>query len=162
MDLYLLRHADADTDAPSDDLRRLSLMGIEQSKRVAAFCVRHRLQPNVLLTSPLPRARETAEIVARGLNIGWEEAPWLAAGATAETFLAEMAAYRAHNMVMLVGHEPDLAGFVARLTGAYGAQPYHIRKASLTHLWVMALREGAGQLQASIPETWMAGSTDGT
>ena len=54
--LYLLRHADADTPAPSDDARPLSEKGIDQAKKVARFCEAHDMQLSLILTSPLRRA----------------------------------------------------------------------------------------------------------
>ena len=64
MQLYLLRHADADTDAPTDDARPLSEKGIAQAKKVARFCEAHEMHLSLILTSPLRRAHETARPVA--------------------------------------------------------------------------------------------------
>jgi len=63
--VYLLRHADANTEAATDDARPLSQKGISQARKVGRFCKDHNLKPDVIITSPVrsisvePSARAT-------------------------------------------------------------------------------------------------------
>jgi phosphohistidine phosphatase len=149
--LYILRHADADTEAASDDDRRLSDKGKDQAKHVAHFCKEHGLHPSLILSSPLPRAHETAEPVAAALKVEVVIVPWLSSGMMPTTGVEELKAYRAHPSVMIVGHEPDLSALIAHLTGLPSPALLHIRKASLTALHLDVLRAGAGRLEFSLP-----------
>lgn len=149
--LYILRHADADTEAARDNDRRLSEKGKEQAKEVAHFCKKHKLQPSLILSSPLPRAHETAEPVATALKLEVVIAPWLSSGMMPTTGEEELKAHRAHPCVMLVGHEPDLSALIAHFTGLPSPSLLHIRKASLTALHLDVVRAGAGRLEFSVP-----------
>src|SRR5687767_9827069 len=117
MDLFLLRHANADTKADTDDERPLSEKGIAQSRKVARFCELHQLVPEMILTSPLRRARETAEIVVSHLRVELLVVPWLASGMEAETALNELKSYDRFARLMIVGHEPDFSELAAHLLG---------------------------------------------
>ena len=149
--LYLLRHADADTPAPSDGARQLSEKGIDQAKKVARFCEAHDMQVSIILTSPLRRALETAKPVAAALRAEMTIAPWLSSGMHPHTALEELRAYRAQNSVMLVGHEPDFSQLAAFLLGLPTNNAIHVRKGSLTVLELDVFRGGAATLQFSIP-----------
>ena len=154
MQLYVLRHADADTEAATDSVRTLSGKGEEQARKVAQFCRTHGIQPGVIFASPLIRARQTAQPVSRELNVALTTAPWLACGAKPDVILAELAAVEKVSAVMLVGHEPDLGNFIAHLLGAASGS-IHVRKASLTCVDVLLLRKGGGRLEFSIPVRMM-------
>ncbi len=149
--LYILRHADAETEAARDDDRRLSEKGQEQAKQVARFCKKHALQPSLILSSPLPRAHETADPVAAALKVELVIAPWLSSGMMPSTAVEELKAYRAHPCIMITGHEPDLSALIAHFTGLPSPALLHIRKASLTALHLEVVRAGAGRLEFSIP-----------
>ena len=147
MQLYILRHADADTEAATDSARTLSEKGEEQARKVAQFCRGNGIQPEVIFASPLIRAQQTAKPVAKELRVEVTTARWLACGAKPEAILAEIGDARA---VMLVGHEPDLGNLIAHLLGAASGS-IHVRKASLTFVEVLLPRRGGGRLEFSMP-----------
>jgi phosphohistidine phosphatase len=149
--LYLLRHADADTPAPSDDARALSEKGQGQAQKVARFCEAHDMQLSLVLSSPIRRAHETAQIVSSTLRSELVIARWLACGMHPEEALEELRAYRGQSSVMLVGHEPDFSQFAAHLLGLPTNNAIHIRKASLTLLELDVFRAGAASLLFSLP-----------
>lgn len=151
MQLFLLRHANADTPAPTDDARPLSEKGRAQAEVVAQFCEARGLRPEIILTSPLPRAHETAQPVATRLGLELTVAPFLTSGMAPESALRELAGYSRFASVMIVGHEPDFSALVAHLLSVSGGAHVHVRKASLTLLEVFAFRAGAGRLEFSIP-----------
>jgi phosphohistidine phosphatase len=151
MHLYLLRHADADTVAESDDARCLSEKGLAQAKKVARFCEAHDLHPDVVLSSPLRRAHETAIIVSAHLRVELSVQHWLASGMHPELAERELRANRERPSLMIVGHEPDFSGLIAHLIGLPTSDSIIVRKASLTCLEVESFRPGASFLDFSIP-----------
>jgi phosphohistidine phosphatase len=151
MFLYLLRHADADTPAESDDARALSEKGQAQAQKVARFCEAHDMHLSLILTSPVRRAHETAVIMSAKMRADVMIVPWLSCGMNPATALEELKAYRSLGSVMLVGHEPDFSQFAAHLLGVATNTSLHIRKASLTLVELEFFRAGAGRLQFSLP-----------
>ena len=151
MDLYLLRHADANTEAASDDLRPLSEKGISQARKVGRFCKDRGLKPELILTSPVQRATETAEIVAEILKGELLTERWLACGMQPETAAEELRGYERFGSVMIVGHQPDFSLFAAHLLGLRDNEQICIRKASLTHLELGAFVFGGARLSFSLP-----------
>jgi phosphohistidine phosphatase len=155
--LYLFRHADAVPLAGSDSARALSEKGVAQAKQAGRFCLRNRLLPEIILTSPLRRAEQTARLFAEEID-GQKivsVAPFLACGMDPATALAELKAYRELESVMLVGHEPDLGRLASRLAGAGDRGKIKIRKASLTVFELDAARPDSAVLQFSIPAKLM-------
>ncbi len=151
MQLYILRHANADTEAATDAARELSEKGREQAKKVAQFCTRHGIRPEVIFASPLVRAQQTAKPVAKELGVEITTARWLACGATPEGILSELSALKDAAAVMLVGHEPDLGELIAHLLGAGVGGCINVRKASLTLVEVLIFRKAGGRLEFSVP-----------
>ena len=151
MQLYLLRHADADTQAESDDQRFLSEKGMIQASRVARFCDAHDIRPSFVLSSPIRRAHQTATEVANHLKSELVTVRWLACGATPEVILEQLDEYKTAPSVMIVGHEPDFSNLAGALLGSsiYGA--IHVRKASLILIDIPQLTAGYGRLEFSIP-----------
>ncbi len=69
MDLYLVRHATAEDRAETgDDERALTEEGKAKMIRATRGLAKLKVRPDLILASPLRRARETAEILAEGLN----------------------------------------------------------------------------------------------
>lgn len=148
--LYLLRHADADTVAVNDDDRYLSEKGQHQCLRVAKFCNQREILPEIILSSPLKRAKQTAKHMADILKLKMEVANWLAAGVIPETMIAQLKPYEDKRSVMIVGHEPDFSQFCSYLLGI-PAELIRIRKASLVSLEVIALKPSGARLDFLIP-----------
>ena len=155
MQLYLLRHANADTIAQNDDERFLSEKGMVQAQRVAVFCDVHEVRPDVVLTSPLRRARQTAAAVTDRLKLKLQTADWLESGVTPETIIAELQKLRHVPAVMIVGHEPDFGELVSFLTGSLNAGNFKVRKASLILFTVVNFERGGGRLEYSVPAKFM-------
>jgi phosphohistidine phosphatase len=155
--LFLLRHADAVPMAGSDALRALSEKGVAQAKQAGRFCLRAGLVPELILTSPLRRAEQTARLFAE--EIGAPKivtvATLLACGMDPETALGELLDYKELDAVMMVGHEPDLGWLASRLLGANVRGKINIRKASLTLFELDPVRPDSAVLQFSIPAKLM-------
>jgi phosphohistidine phosphatase len=118
MRLYLVRHAEAAPGEP-DRERPLTKTGLEQAARVGERLAEETPRPvAAVLTSPLLRARQTAELIAAPLGIEPEPDQRLAPGATAADVRAAVAG---RGDAVVVGHQPDCGHIAAELTG--GAEP---------------------------------------
>jgi phosphohistidine phosphatase len=151
--LLLLRHGIAEERqaGSDDDARALTPRGRSRTRAVLERLVALGLTADRLLTSPLLRARQTAEIaVAAGwapeLAIATALAPDGAALEALPRWLEEAAAAGAERLA-LVGHEPDLSGMAARLIGA-PPEALTLRKAGLIQLELSAGGAGGAVLVA--------------
>jgi len=118
--LYLIRHGKA-AAGPIDVERALTTDGIDEMHRVARRLAKLGVAFDAVLTSPLLRARETADALAEaGIAGVVEEFAGLAPGGTLTEALEQVAHRHARGAehVALVGHEPTLSEWAARLAGA--------------------------------------------
>ncbi|HEV3409220.1 MAG TPA: phosphohistidine phosphatase SixA [Chthoniobacterales bacterium] len=118
MKVYFLRHGKADWldwDKP-DDERPLTKNGRGEMEQIAEFLSELGAAPSVILSSPLPRARQTAEIAAKALKLEVQEEPLLKKGFSAAK-LRTMLRRAKGGDVMIVGHEPDFSAVIRELTG---------------------------------------------
>ncbi len=123
MNLLLVRHAIAEEReefaAHCDDDRRRPLSDKGRRRMEQGVAGLQRLLPELdyLISSPLVRARQTAEILAgRYPEARILEWPELAPGGGAPQVAARLAELPADAAVALVGHEPDLSQLIAWLT----------------------------------------------
>ncbi len=153
MRIYLVRHGDAEPAAAgaADAGRRLTAKGRRQSARVGAALRVLDDVPALVLTSPLPRARQTAELAVVAMADKRRRPPIrvldrLAPGAYAGDVLDAIPT--GTRSVMLVGHQPALGALVGALIGGLHAPPIDLSKASLACLEAPgAPRPGAAALQ---------------
>ena len=117
MKLYFFRHGAADWPNwnKSDDERPLTKAGAKEVRKVAKLLARLEIAP-LILTSPLPRACQTAEIAAEVLESEMREASELKPGLDV-TRLAKLLQKFPGRDVMVVGHEPDFSHAIHDLTG---------------------------------------------
>jgi phosphohistidine phosphatase len=140
MQLLLLRHGkaeDRNAVTPDDFLRTLEEKGHEQARNAARLLSASGMLPDIVLCSPLIRARETAESFTKAANMpGPVIQSWLACGMNPETALSELCGFSDFKRVMIVGHEPDFSQLVQFLLGS-NADSVEIRKGSLTCVEVL-------------------------
>jgi len=151
MTIYFLRHADAEDFAETDFDRKLTVKGLDQAARVGNFCVARGIKPTTILTSPLVRARETANIVGRKLGVEPVIQDWIACGMQPATLFEKLIARGKPESLMIVGHEPDLGVAIASFLGLDDCSVLNIRKATLTGIEAFSLGPGAGVLDFCIP-----------
>ena len=128
-ELYLIRHAIAaerGEDWPDDDKRPLTARGVSRFKESVAGLIRLEVTVDEIFTSPLVRAKQTAQLLAAGLpgkpTVKILEA--LAPGHAPESVLAQLARAARRRRIALVGHEPGLGELAAHLIGAGRALPF--------------------------------------
>jgi phosphohistidine phosphatase len=126
MKLYVMRHGAAEEHADSgvDGDRALTPSGRERVRAVAKALVDASETPLTIVTSPLVRAVQTAEIVALVTKLGDRDGTVsvrreVAPGGASAHFVRSLAGDGAKR-VMVVGHEPDLSGLVSELLGSFG------------------------------------------
>ena len=152
MELYLMRHgiAVAKEDASEDFGRPLTDKGASRVRSAAKGIRRQGIEFDALISSPLVRARQTAEIVAGLMHQkgGVEELPSLAPDIPVEKLVADLARFENCDSVLLVGHEPLLSNAVAHLTTGKGALRIDLKKAGLCRIDIdTPLRPGTGTLR---------------
>jgi phosphohistidine phosphatase len=111
--IYLLRHGDAEDPAGDDAARRLTAKGERQAAAAGRALATTSRNIDACLTSPKVRAAETARLACTVLRIEPEIAEELRGGR-----FDALALSTGRGNVLLVGHEPDFSGEIARLTGA--------------------------------------------
>lgn len=127
IELYLVRHAIAAERGPKypdDRLRPLTPAGAKKFAQSIPGLVAMDVVVDFVLTSPLLRARETAQILAAGLKPkpAIAEVEALAPGGRAQAINDAIRVHaKQYRRLALVGHEPDLGELAARLLGARGS-----------------------------------------
>jgi phosphohistidine phosphatase len=119
MDIYFLRHASAGhyNPAGNDDKRPIDKTGVQQSHDVGRALAALDLKLDVVISSPLTRAMQTAEIAAGELGhknkIVIDDA--LCPEASYEEFEDLLVRYGKNKAIMLVGHNPSMTEFLNRI-----------------------------------------------
>ena len=129
MQVIFIRHGAAEEaghGVPGKDAkRRLVKAGKKETRTVAGALDYLRLRPGIILTSPLVRARETAEIVARRVKRAPHPQPAdsLKPGGTWQALKRDIAGHLAQSrrskrrkgpdIVCVVGHQPDLSRMIS-------------------------------------------------
>jgi phosphohistidine phosphatase len=122
MKLYLVRHGIAEDGNPglNDRDRALTEAGRAKMTRAAQGLRKLKVRPALILTSPLKRAHETAEILAGGLDgARIEILSELAPGVDSSKIVEALRSFARHKSVAVVGHQPGLGNLASfLLTGS--------------------------------------------
>lgn len=141
MELYLLRHGIAEDHATTgrDADRRLTDEGRAKLRRVLERAHQAGVSPSLILSSPLRRALETAEIAAR--ELGYEgklvRTPALTPESSPQHVWDAIREHRDESAILLAGHEPLFSATVAFLLGSTHAM-VHFRKGALARIDVQS------------------------
>ena len=122
-ELYIMRHGIAEERGPAypdDGERPLTPDGKKKLREAAQGLVRLGVELDWIVSSPLVRARQTAEIVGEemGAHTPLDFCDALAPGGEAESLLKYLGTHADRRRVLVTGHEPDLSALAARLVGA--------------------------------------------
>ena len=139
MNVYFMRHANAGLrrDNPLLDAKRgLVKEGKDQCMLMARVLSALNVQVDVIVSSPLKRALQTAQFV--GTELGYdarvETSVALAPGAEFRAFQDMLAKYADHDGVLVVGHNPNMFQFLGKLITGNGGAAIRLRKGSIANV----------------------------
>ena len=142
MILYFLRHGKAGSPrSKDDDARALTPSGMAALRDAAPLWRRLNLRPDAVISSPLARALETAEIFCEAMGGEPRTDDALRPGASWGQMARAMAPHPEARRVMFVGHEPDLSSAIVTLTGAASVR---MRKGGLACVEFYGVPEPSG------------------
>ena len=139
MNLYLMRHANAGVRRgnPTVDAKRgLIKEGKDQCVLMASLLSALKVQPEVIVSSPLKRSLQTAQFV--GTELGYEAkvevSAALAPDASFSAFQKLIEKYADRDDVLFVGHNPNLFQFLGRIITGNGGAGVRMRKGSVARI----------------------------
>ncbi len=129
MILYIVRHSDAvpsGTPGVAEDDRPLTEKGIKKMREVARGLSVIDVRPDLILSSPLPRAKCTAEIIVEELGGGipLKLTDTLAPSGSRSALYRELRADRKLSALMIVGHQPSLGEIAGEI--AWGTAEHYL------------------------------------
>ena len=147
MNLYLLRHgiaAEKGNDFPEDSLRPLVSAGVKETLAVAKGMKRLGIRPDLVLSSPFTRARETATIVAKVLGIPkkLEYTNHLTPDGSFSGLVQDLQSRDGIDNILLVGHEPFLGCLIGYWTLGRKEAFVSLKKSGVCRLEAEHLRNG--------------------
>jgi phosphohistidine phosphatase len=153
MKCYFLRHGiavDPEGWSGNDFDRPLTREGLQRMAREAKAIADLSLDLDCIVTSPLLRAKQTAQIVAERLGMSDKlvEDPRLSGGFNFERLGAILGAHSNANAIMLVGHEPSMSSTIGR---AIGNADIELKKAALAGVELADPGSATGTLFCLIP-----------
>jgi phosphohistidine phosphatase len=150
MNLYILRHGIAvqhgDPGYPNDADRPLTPKGERKVQAIAEAMDALDLSFDLILTSPYPRARQTAEIVAGVLKAGekLQVSDDLTPGGSTEQLIQCINTHETQpEDVLLVGHEPYLSELISLLVAGDTSFPVVLKKGGFARLIADSLKHGS-------------------
>jgi phosphohistidine phosphatase len=159
--LHLLRHAHAGDPMKwkgPDEVRPLTEKGRQQSERLGILLARSGFRPDAILSSPLTRALETAQLVGAALDVPVTVVRELGEPLDLEAIEALLADAGSPRRPILVGHDPDFSLLAAELSGT---TELPVRKATLVRIDVsLPLRPGSGILRWLLPPDLLGAATE--
>lgn len=157
MILYFLRHGDAVESALLHDSERpLSELGLQQAGNAGRFLARMNATVELILSSPLLRARQTAEAVQQEIGIGTiSTSEHLVPSSNPVQLFAELSNSPSET-ILLVGHEPHLSTTISLLVAGDERAHIEMKKSSLACVSISKpIVRGAGILKWVVPADQM-------
>jgi phosphohistidine phosphatase len=154
MQLLIVRHGIAverGTPGLPDDERPLTSAGEKRFRRAARGLARIAKRPDALLTSPLIRARRTAEIAASEWGKIVPEPLEALASGDLDALAVALGGYGAEVTVALFGHEPHLSSLLSRLLGSKTPERLEFRKGGAALVELSGALADGGRLVWYLP-----------
>ena len=161
MELIFLRHglaANQEGWKGDDEDRPLTAEGTDRTKEVVRGLRSLKVRPDAILTSPLLRARETAEIATKGLitDAKVELADELGPSASPDRLIARLADLAEKPVVLCVGHEPHLSTTASAMISGKTAASVEMKKAGACCIRFTGIpKAGAGTLLWLLPPKFL-------
>ena len=115
MKLYIMRHAQASYSAPSDRERPITESGIQQTKDLLLKNSDQFSDINLIWSSDLLRAKQTAGLVSEALNIKAEEKNFLTPDSDVNQVLVALEKLSSDDCLLIVSHQPLVGELVSSL-----------------------------------------------
>ena len=148
--VLIMRHGDAEASRGMDGQRHLTKLGAAQSRKVLKLASDIGAKVTAIASSPLLRARETAEIASQVFGLEFLVTNSLEPEGTPDEVYAELESYHATNSVLLISHQPLVSKLLADILGAEPVISF--ATASLALIKVKnRLEAGCGTLVCMIP-----------
>jgi len=145
MNLYLIRHGDAETDKP-DEERNLTPAGVEAVKKTAQSVTKITEPPAIIFSSPLKRALETAEYFSKGWNVKVDQVDWLNSEIEPSAVI-EALKKRREQSIALVGHLPNLGLLMGVLLCGLPPKEIVLPKGSIAYLTMKTPEPASARLK---------------
>ncbi|HTH03833.1 MAG TPA: phosphohistidine phosphatase SixA [Vicinamibacterales bacterium] len=151
LELYLIRHgvaAERGEDFPDDSKRPLTNGGISRLRKEAKALDAIGVAIDHIITSPLVRTKQTADIFAESLKSkpSVSQSDALAPAGTSTAVVQELAKHMRKGRIALVGHEPNIGELAGRLIGA--RMPLEFKKGAICRIdFEVFPPKGIGQLR---------------
>lgn len=163
MDVYILRHGRAEDAGPgmADAERRLTKKGREEIVRAGRWMAAQELRFDLIASSPLARAQETASVIAGCLGQPDRLETWeiLAPGGNPDTVCHQIGKYPNTRAILLVGHEPLLTALISRIITGNEDAAIALSKGALAKIRDFSSRTGpSGELHWLLTPAQMASS----
>lgn len=146
MKIYILRHGEAAEHGDpryKENERPLTAKGVQRTKQLAEYLDDLEIGFDRILSSPLVRAKQTAEIVAGKMKKTVEFTDSLTPSGSMKDLVDQIAGLRpVPECVALVGHEPYLSGFISLLCIGGPDLPIKLKKGALCRLDVERVISG--------------------
>ena len=155
LELYLIRHgvaAERGPEYPDDSKRPLTSTGITRLRKEAKALAALGVDFDHIITSPLVRTRQTADVFAQAMSShpSISNADALAPAGTPAAVLQELSKHMRKARIALVGHEPNIGELAARLIGS--RTPVEFKKGAICRIdFEVFPPKGQGQLRWFLP-----------
>lgn len=151
--LYFLRHGDASSSPQINDSDRpLTEVGIHQATLVGTFLQQIEMKVDIILSSPLARAQQTASIIQEKIKTEqFKVCDYLLNGSDQHQLFEHLDSFKVSS-ILLVGHEPHLSETISLLIGSDRNAGIEIKKCSLALINAShPIQQGREQLRWLIP-----------
>lgn len=151
MDLFILRHGKAEQSTDrADGKRALTTKGKDEMRKIGKWMQQKKFRFNVIASSPLTRAYETAEIVAGFLGQKERLAVWeeLGPGGDLDALSYRASRYGEDAAILLIGHEPMLSMLISRIISGHDSVSLTLAKGGFAKIRNFSFdKRPSGELQ---------------
>jgi phosphohistidine phosphatase len=146
MELYILRHGEAgkrQSVGSKDSERALTVTGEQEVEKIAEALQELGVTFDFVATSPLKRAYQTAEVVARALKVkkgrmeGWSE---LKPEGKRPELYRRLSQFKQGSSILVVGHEPYLSTMIGEIVFGNSAGNIILKKSGLARIGITSFR----------------------
>lgn len=146
MNLFIIRHGEADSQSETPQDPPLASSGVEKVTLVAKEVTGKVQAPEALFSSPLKRALQTSEIIAQSWSLEIQTADWLLPGVEPSHILNELKSLQVKNLA-LVGHLPTLGWLFSVLLWGVPPKEIVVPKASISLIETSEWEPSAGKIR---------------